>query len=180
LIIAIGAILLAWRRDHRRQAAEIERLKNSNRNWGADEAAGPPDTQGYGDISTAWASRTPDDQQEWLMLEFDEVTPVAIHIYETYNPGAVYKIARVNVLGGEKVLWEGTDLTPRSGGVGKFPLANAPAVTRIKIYVDSPAVPGWNEIDAAALIDSQGRPHWAQRAAASSSFGPRGSLEFVW
>ena len=62
------------------------------------------------------------------------------------------------MLGVETVLWQGADPTPvgSGGGVSKLPLSNAPATTRIKIYLDSPAVPGWNEIDAVALVDSTG------------------------
>lgn len=182
LLMTIGAILMAWRRDHLKLLAEVSRLQNVNANWGADEAAGPPNTQGYGDITTAWASQSADGQREWLMLEFDEVTPTAVHIYETFNPGAVYKIARVNIFGQEQVLWQGVDPTSPQvrGGVSKISLRGAPATSRLKIYVDSPAFSGWNEIDAVALIDANGRAHWARRAMASSSFGPRGSLEVVW
>jgi hypothetical protein len=182
LVVTIGAVLLAWRRDHLEQAAEIARLQNPNPSWSVDQVLGAPNTTTFGDISSAWASQTPDGQPEWLLLEFDEVTPVAVHVYETHNPGAVVKIARVNLFGGESVLWEGTDPTapPLPGGVSKFPAGGAPATTRIKIYLDSPAFPGWNEIDAVALIDSQGKPHWAKRAAASSSYGASGSLQAAW
>jgi hypothetical protein len=182
LLTTIGAVLLAWRRDHQQVEAEIERLQNPTPHWGVDEATGPPDTQGYGDITTAWASKTADGQREWLMLEFDEVTPVAIHVYETYNPGAVDKIARVNIIGREQILWQGADPTPASaaGGVSKFNVSGAPATQRIRIYLDSPAVAGWNEIDAVALIDAAGQPHWARRAEASSSYGPNGSLDEMW
>jgi hypothetical protein len=182
LLTAIVAILLAWRRDHLQLAARIQRLENPNPHWGVDEATGPPDTQGYGDITTAWASKTPDGQREWLMLEFAEVAPVAVHVYETYNPGAVDKITRVNVIGQEQVIWQGADPTPASspGGVSKFAVSGVPKTQRIKVYLNSPAVPGWNEIDAVALIDAAGQPHWARRATASSSYGPRGSLDFVW
>jgi hypothetical protein len=64
--------------------------------------------------------------------------------------------------------------------VSKFRLSNAGSTTQIKIYLDSPAVPGWNEIDAVALVDAQGKRHWARRAAASSSYGPPGSLDDAW
>jgi hypothetical protein len=182
LVTAIVAILFAWRRDRETLLAEVERLRNADPRWGPDEATGAPDTTGFGDFRTAWASQTADGQREWLMLEFDEVVPVEIHIYETHCPGAVDEITRVNILGQESLLWRGVDPTPRtaSGGVSKFPVSGAPATKLIKIYVDSPAVPGWNEIDAVALVDAQGTPHWARRATASSTYGPRGSLRVMW
>lgn len=180
-LMALAAILMAWRRDHQHLLAEIERIQYPSQQWGADEATGPPNTQGYGDIGTAWASKTQDDQEEWLLLEFNAVEPTAIHIYETHNPGAVVKISRVTMWG-EQVLWEGVDPTPpsRAGGVSKFPLLSVGKTSQIAIYLDSPKFGGWNEIDAVALIDAAGNPHWALRAAASSSYGPRGSLNDPW
>jgi hypothetical protein len=181
LVITLGAVLLAWRRDHQRLVLELTRLQHPSRGWGADEVTGPPNTQGYGDITTAWAPATPDDQSEWLLLEFDRVTPVAIHVHETYNPGAIVKISRVTLFG-ETVLWEGADPTSQgsAGGISKFRVANVGSTSQIKIYLDSPAVPGWNEIDAVALVDAKGTRHWARSAAASSSYGPPGSLESMW
>ncbi|MCB1513071.1 MAG: hypothetical protein KDJ36_19415, partial [Hyphomicrobiaceae bacterium] len=38
-----------------------------NRSWGPEQAVGKPNTPQAGDISTAWASRTRDDQEEWLL-----------------------------------------------------------------------------------------------------------------
>src|SRR5262249_21451841 len=42
------------------------------RAWGPEQATGEPDTAGPGDVQTAWASQTPDGQDEWLMLEYGE------------------------------------------------------------------------------------------------------------
>ena len=42
---------------------------------------------------------------------------------------------------------------------------------RVKIYLDSPNFPGWNEIDAVGLIDVRGKRQWAERARSSSSYG---------
>jgi len=41
---------------------------------------------------------------------------------------------------------------------------------RAKIFLDSPAVPGWNEIDAVGLLDEFGITHWATGAQASSTY----------
>jgi len=175
LLTALAAALLSWRRDRQSLLAEIERLRSPNSGWGVREATGPPDTSRFGDIPTAWASKTQDGQVEWLQLDFAaEVVPRAVHIHETYNPGAVTKITRVNLLGIEETLWQGTDPTPASagGGVSKIALQGRKPTSRIKIYLDSPSVKGWNEIDAVGLIDSQGQPHWATKASASSSYGP--------
>jgi hypothetical protein len=77
-------------------------------NWGVEQAAGPPDTQGYGDIVTAWASASPDSQREWLILTYENhVIPAAVEIHETYNPGAVDKVTYFTADGEEVVAWEG-------------------------------------------------------------------------
>jgi hypothetical protein len=175
LVMALAATLLSWRRERQVLLGEIERLRNPHPGWGVREATGPPDTSSFGDIPTAWASKTQDGQVEWLQLEFAaEVNPQAVHIHETHSPGAVTKITRVNILGNEETLWQGTDPTPVSalGGVSKIVVNGRKPTSRIKIYLDSAAVPGWNEIDAVGLIDAQGQPHWATKASASSSYGP--------
>jgi hypothetical protein len=175
LLTALIATLLSWRRERQSLLGEIERLRNPNPGWGVREATGPPDTSSFGDIPTAWASKTQNGQVEWLQLEFAaEINPQAVHIHETHCPGAVTKITRVNILGNEETLWQGTDPTPISapGGVSKIVVNGRKPTSRIKIYLDSAAVPGWNEIDAVGLIDAQGQPHWATKASASSSYGP--------
>src|SRR5688572_23368792 len=41
-------------------------LKKGTRPWGPEQATGKPDTPWNGDIKTAWASETQDDEDEWL------------------------------------------------------------------------------------------------------------------
>ena len=83
------------------------------RPWGPEQAIGKPNTVQAGDILTTWASLTPDDQDEWLVLHYTEaIRPAEIHIYETYNPGAIYRITAMNAQGGEIDLWKGKDPTP--------------------------------------------------------------------
>ena len=43
-------------------------------------------------------------------------------------------------------------------------------VKTIKVYIDSPAVPGWNEIDAVGLRDAEGKTAWAKTVEASSTY----------
>jgi hypothetical protein len=174
LLVAVLALSLAWWRDHQRLAGELYRIQHPSSGWGAEHATGPPNTAGPGDISTAWASATQDDQKEWLVLEYDQsVVPTAVLVHETYNPGAVVKVSHYPKWGREKVLWEGTDPTPPSMGMGvsRLPVTDNVNTRRIKIYIDSPAVPGWNEIDAVGLEYANGQVIWADRAEASSSFG---------
>ena len=148
-----------------------------NANWEPEQATGKPDTHEAGDVPTAWASLTQDDSKEWLVLEYEKsVVPVRVDIYETYNPGAVYKVCVFTKDGKEVVAWTGNDPTkPGSGkGISEIAVNIDFKTNRVKIYLDSPKVRGWNEIDAVGLVDNVGRKHWAAMARASSTFAKSG------
>lgn len=149
-------------------------LAVSKRGFGPEQATGRPDVPQAGDNSAAWASQTPDGQREWLLCEY--ATPIearAIVVYESYNPGALVRISAFNAAGDETIAWEGDDPTPRGRprGISVIPVKLDFAVQRIRLSIDSPAVPGWNEIDAVGIEDAGGTIHWASKAEASSTFG---------
>jgi hypothetical protein len=147
------------------------------RGWGPEQATGPPDTPGAGDFRSAWASLTPDGQDEWLMLEYAEsILPAAVLVHETYNPGALVRVTVFKLDGEEVEVWKGKDPTAQGSGKGVSEIAvDVPFKTnRVKIYLDSKAVTGWNEIDAVGLRDSGGKTHWATGADASSTFAEQG------
>ncbi len=181
LLVAILAISLAWWRDHQQLATQLYQLRHPNIGWGTDQVLGPPNTTGPGDISTAWASAMPDNAQEWLVLEYGvSVVPTAILVHETYNPGALLKVTHYPKIGQEQILWTGIDPTPIGAGAGisRLPITANIKTNRIKLYIDSVAVSGWNEIDAVGIEYGQGQVIWAERASASSSFGRRGTT--IW
>jgi hypothetical protein len=143
------------------------------RAWGPEQATGEPDTEGAGDLTTAWASRTPDGQDEWLLLEYDRaIVPVAVIVCETFNPGALSRITMFRPDTEEVEVWKGSDPIPpgRDRGIAVIPVAAGFTTDKIKLFLDSRKVPGWNEIDAVGLIDEMGKTHWAIRAQASSTY----------
>lgn len=155
-------------------------LAGPNRPWFPVQATGAPDTPAPGDQITAWASATTDGQPEWLLLKYKKpVEAVAVHVYETYNPGALTKVTVFDPDGKEITAWEGTDPTDRSKqmGVSKIPLDVDFPIDKVKLYLDSPSVQGWNEIDAVGLMDEKEEMHWAADAEASSIFGDRASMQ---
>lgn len=175
-LVTLCAIVMAWRQDRREWSQEINELKRQKHDpmWQTFQVFGKPNTHGYGDIPTAWASGTTDGSKEWLDLDYENmVMPKEIWIYETYNPGAVYKVGMFNVMGREIVVWEGTDPLAGKGtnGIAKIAVAKSFPTNRVKVYVDSPAVAGWNEIDAVGIADQRGKLHWAIGGRASSSYG---------
>lgn len=147
------------------------------RPWGPEQLIGEPDTKEAGDYQTAWASKSQDDQDEWLLLEYDApLVASTVSIYETHNPGAVTKISAFGLDGHEEEIWTGRD-NPAQGTVfinqKNFP---RPFKTnRLKIYLDSKSIAGWNEIDAVGLSDRAGKIHWATNAEASSTYASKSS-----
>src|SRR5262249_48160744 len=147
------------------------------RAWGPEQATGPPDTQQAGDIQTAWASLSPDGSDEWLLLEYAEPAAAgAGRGYGTHNPGAPGRVTVLQLDGEEVEVWKGKDPTPVNSGMGTSEVTfRVPFKTnRVKIYLDSKNVPGWNEIDAVGLRDTGGKTHWAVSAAASSTYAEQG------
>src|SRR2546421_4699300 len=142
--------------------------------WSVLQAVGPPDTPGAGDIVTAWASAYTDSEKEWLILDYEKpVIATQIDVHESYNPGALERVSIFNDAGEEVTVWNGVDPTspgtPR--GVSSIPVSVNFKSSRVKIYLDSPRVPGWNEIDTVGLEDNAGNTFWPINASASSSYG---------
>jgi len=143
------------------------------RAWGPEQALGPPDTPGAGDMQTAWASRTPDGQDEWLELEFEEeVLPSEVVVHETYNPGSLARVTAYTKSGMAAEIWEGKDPTPATAprGISRVKVDPGFKIKRIRIHLKSKEVTGWNEIDAVGLKDKDGKTHWAIAAKASSTY----------
>jgi hypothetical protein len=183
-VVAIGVLWWKDRQQLEKRLAVLEGRLNPRpsigMSWGLEQATGPPNTRTPGDQPTAWASQTPDSQPEWLeVLYAKAVKPDQIDVHETYNPGAVYKITAFDQFGNEGTLWEGTDPTPPNSGMGvsSFTIKNGFSTDRVRIYLASDKVPGWNEIDAVGLkYGWLGRVIWADKAKASSTYGGGGGM----
>lgn len=171
------AILILWYQDHKRLSNQISTINGGvdSLSWSIDQVKGAPDTLGFGDRGTAWASTTEDAREEWLVVEFPSAKVVTeVHVYETYNPGAVVRIYSVDLAGGEELLWQGTDPLAASkvaGGIAKIKLDQSANTRRLRIVIDSASYPGWNEIDAVKMVDTNGGSQWVSKAWASTSFG---------
>jgi hypothetical protein len=127
-----------------------------------------------------------DGQPEWLICEYETaVVPSAIAIHENYAPGAVNKVSVFKADGEEVIVWEGEDPTPRTEpmGISVIPVDIDFATQKVKIYIDSVAVSGWNEIDAVGLRDKDGQSQWATKVEASSTYadvsGGFSSIDYV-
>ena len=126
----------------------------SNPQWAASQATGEPNTAAAGDHQTAWASREEDAGDEWLELQYAKpVIPTLVRIHETFNPGAVVKVEASDPHGSWKVLWEGRAAVPREK-IRWFEVkpTRRVATSKLRLTLDSKAIPGWNEIDAVELV----------------------------
>jgi len=152
---------------------DLKATAKPRRNWGPEQATGPPDTwPRFGDVVTAWASLTEDAQDEWLLLEYAEpIRPYAALVYATYNPGAISRLTAFRLDGTEVELWKGKDPTPVGApkGVSIIPFRINFKTNRIKIYLASKSVSGWNEIDAVGLR-TRSKTYWATSVEASSTY----------
>ena len=96
------------------------------------------------------------------MLEYDEfVAPTAVLVHETYNPGALVRVTVFKLDGDEVEVWKGKDPTPAGSARGESEVTFQVSfkTNRVKIYIDSPGVPGWNEIDAVGLRNKAKKTH---------------------
>lgn len=145
----------------------------NRRPWGPEQVTGEPDTTEVGDRQTAWASRSQDDQPEWLLAEFPTpINATAVKVCETYNPGAISRITAFGLDGKETEIWAGQAAPNPDGAVvvNQKAFPHPLKTNRVKIYLDSPKVPGWNEIDAIGLLDKDGKTQWASAVACSSTY----------
>jgi beta-lactamase regulating signal transducer with metallopeptidase domain/uncharacterized coiled-coil protein SlyX len=147
------------------------------RPWSPEQATGAPNVTEAGDNGNAWASLTEDGQEERLLLTFDKpVHAAAVLVYESFNPGAIQKLGAYDESGHETIVWEGTDpVRPIDGkGVSVIPVNVTWKTGNVRLYLNSPAVPGFNEVDAVGLLDlATGEVHWAKSAQASSTYADR-------
>jgi hypothetical protein len=140
--------------------------------WSPQQAVGPPDATPGTDDRRAWASQSADGSREWITLTYPVVViPAEIHIHESYSPGAVDRITLFTPVGEEIEVWSKDSPAPTSADAFVIPVKTDKKINRVKIYLDSPRVPSWNEIDAVGLVDANGKVTWASQAQASSFYG---------
>jgi len=139
----------------RQWASEATASTEYNRpSWAAAQAAGAPNTAGAGDHSTAWASKDPDGDSEWLALTYSAaVEPTMVRVHETYNPGAIVKVELRDATGAWRTVWEGVAAAAPAPRWFEVKVQGEGWTTKeVRLTLDSDAVPGWNEIDAVELV----------------------------
>jgi hypothetical protein len=104
------------------------------------------------------------------------VVPKELDVYESCAPGALVKVTAFDETDHETEAWSGTDPSSSAASnsgqtpVSKIPLSTKFPTRKIKIYLASDKVPGWNEIDAVGLVAENGERQWARSVQASSTY----------
>ncbi len=88
-----------------------------------------------------------------------------VRIHASFIPDAVVRVLGGTDEGNLRELWTGTGPAEPIHSTDISPPAE---ISRIKLELDTAKVPGWNGIDAVALIDQGGTPAWAHAATSSS------------
>ncbi len=140
--------------------------------WSAAQATGEPDTKGGGDHVKAWAPQGANSGLEWLELSYLRKVQVAeVLVLQNHNPGAIVRVTAFGSTGEEKELWAGQSEAQAGPKWFSAKAGRSVFTQKIRIYLDTKKVPGWNEIDAVKLMDDNGDHQWAISARASSSYG---------
>ena len=130
--------------------------QNASANYSAVQALGYPNVYPVHALSPdAWVSATANDHREYLVLGFANPGKINfVDIYETANPGAVDSVFAKNpVTLNYELLYSTTaaaaPLTARKNRISFTETAFD--VSEIRIAINSPAVPGYNSIDAVGI-----------------------------
>jgi len=128
----------------------------------------PPESK---DSTASWCPAVEDGGNEWLLLSYPHViAAAAVEVHANYNPGAVVSVAAVADDGTETEVWSGPAQPEGARRITRLAFTRPASVKRYKLTFATGAVPGWNEIDAVALVAVSGELHWAVQATASSSW----------
>jgi hypothetical protein len=135
----------------------------------AVQATGPENVVQPGmDNILAWCPANEDSGEEWLELQYAApVSTSEIRIHASFNPGAVVRVLGGTADGQLREIWAGEGDRQY---VQKIPVSPPVEITVVKLHLDTSKVPGWNEIDAVALVDRIGKAHYAVTATASSEW----------
>ncbi|MFN3200675.1 MAG: hypothetical protein ACE366_19915 [Bradymonadia bacterium] len=156
-------------------SAETMRVQSSKSSagapsWSAQQAVGVADVPTAGDDARAWATLQPNAGAEWLEVDFARATVLSeVHVYESFNPGAVVKIEALSEEG-PITIWSGGSVPETAMRVLKVKARRKVKASGVKIHLDTTRVNGWNEIDAVSVRGADGTLQWATEARASSSY----------
>lgn len=147
--------------------------------WAAYQITGKPNAwPNCGDQPQTWASQTANEQREYLVAGFYNPQPVRqIRIYQTVATGGIDTVYLRNAANQQwTVIYTATATDVNAGGCTDYqqlrerltitlPDVTAYNVDAVRIAINSPAVPYYQEIDAVSLLNPPSTPFgWEQYA----------------
>lgn len=125
--------------------------------WGILQMTGKPNVENYGDNTYAWASKEANKGIEWVELTFAKpIHATELRVRQSYNPGAIIKIALYDEKGNREVIWEDVDKTVYTPNTIQYFTAKFDETKyktkKVRITLATNTVQGWNEIDAVQLV----------------------------
>lgn len=131
----------------------------SSGGWSAAQALGAPNTNSYGDISTAWAPANQNGTNEFITVAYTApVLATGVTIRETYGNGFVTRVDLLDISGVYQTIWTGTDPSLPGSPVNfviDFP-QTAYLVRGVKVFVNTNTTNVYEEIDAIELRGTVG------------------------
>ncbi|MDO9104423.1 MAG: hypothetical protein Q7U57_05625 [Methylovulum sp.] len=126
----------------------------STSSWSASQALKAPNTNSYGDNSTAWTTAVADAGEEFLTLGFaNPVYATGLTIRETYGYGFVTGVQIIDTDNIAHNVWSGTDNSVPNQ-INNFLVSwpqTAYLVKAVKIYINTALQSSYEEIDAVQL-----------------------------
>lgn len=124
--------------------------------WSANQVAGAPNVEKYGDNGKAWAPKNQDGGIEWLDLKFPKpVFATEVRILESCGSGAVIKVELFDEQGAPHVVWAGNDPTTELNYLLVKFAKTTYKTDRVKVTLATNVIPGWNEVDAVQLVGKE-------------------------
>lgn len=122
--------------------------------WSAAQMIGEPDTEGCGDLTTAWASSS-SDGVDWVEVYYDiPVYITEIHVVQTYNPDQVVEVELLGTDGSATSVFTQAPVVEECPYTMILDVTDADfPVNGIRLSIDQSILGlGWNEIDAVQIV----------------------------
>ncbi len=124
--------------------------------WSAMQATGAPNVGRCGDDGSAWASSSSSGKDSLTLIYETAVFAREIHIFQTYNPGAITSVVVMNSRTGfRQELPDSADPVGNTRCPGVFVVKVgdlSEPVDTVTINLDQTLTSSWNEIDAVELV----------------------------
>ena len=141
-------------------ASSEKRGEQYGEQYKASQALGHPSKlPQLGESPTAWAPQLADNPgDDWIQVGFPAPTPARqVVVAESVNPGSVVRVVVTDEAGTDHTVYTNPKPQPRPDPLLYVPLPDAGlTVAKVKVFINSGAIRGINQIDAIGLTATTG------------------------